>query len=84
MDVLFEEGQKIYKIREEQIERLNLGEELKKNLIKEDETNVRILRFISRKFDINLFINNLRDCKFKNSIGSSTDYKSITISKKNY
>jgi hypothetical protein len=84
MDVMFEEAQKIYDIRESQIAKLRLTENLKKMLIKERETNVRILGFNSRKFDVNLFVNNLRDCKITGAIGSSTQYKSITISHKNY
>jgi hypothetical protein len=57
---------------------------MKKILIKERETNTRILGFNNRNFNINLFINNLHNCKIKTVIESSTQHKSIMISLKKY
>jgi hypothetical protein len=84
LEKMFEEGEKIYNARQEQIDALNLTEEEHKKLITNRETNMRVLGYNSRKFDINLVINNLRDCKVENIVGSTTLYKSIKFSNKNY
>jgi hypothetical protein len=79
---LFKDGERIYNEYQKKIDALNLTEEERKKLITTRETNVRVIGYNSRKFDINLIISNLRICKVENIICSITQYKSIVFSYK--